>query len=170
MSSGQVMYYFTSKEHILLETLAWREHEESSQRRTALPGAAVGWPRLELFIDLYLPSSLTDPVWILWIEAWARAPHDGQVSQFLDELMLPWREDLAEIVERGARAGAFQPRGPVADFTIRFCAVLDGLAMLGMRQMPALSGPRLTQLAMDSARIELAPGSRPQVAHGPGPA
>ena len=24
MSSGQVMYYFTSKEHILLETLAWQ--------------------------------------------------------------------------------------------------------------------------------------------------
>ena len=29
MSSGQVMYYFTTKEHILLETLAWREHEET---------------------------------------------------------------------------------------------------------------------------------------------
>ncbi len=38
MSSGQVMYYFTSKEHILLETLAWQEHQETAQRRLALPG------------------------------------------------------------------------------------------------------------------------------------
>src|SRR5580700_11519712 len=29
MSSGQVMYYFTSKEHILLETLAWCEYEDT---------------------------------------------------------------------------------------------------------------------------------------------
>jgi AcrR family transcriptional regulator len=159
MSSGQVMYYFTSKEHILLETLAWREREESSQRRAALPRAAAGWPRLELFTDLYLPSDLTDPVWILWIEAWARAPHDAQVSQFLDVLMRPWRDDLAEIVEHGERAGDFQPHGPADDFAIRFCALLDGLAMLRLRQMPALSGPRLAQLAMDSARIELEPRS-----------
>ena len=37
MSSGQVMYYFTSMEHILLETLAWREDEETRQRRAGLP-------------------------------------------------------------------------------------------------------------------------------------
>jgi AcrR family transcriptional regulator len=157
MSSGQVMYYFTSKEHILLETLAWREHEESRQRRIALRGVAAGWPSLELFTALYLPSSLTDPVWILWIEAWARAPHDAEVGQFLDELMSPWREDLAMIVERGAREGAFQPRGPVAEFSFRFCALLDGLALLRLRQMPTLPGAQLIQLAMDSARTELEP-------------
>jgi AcrR family transcriptional regulator len=160
MSSGQVMYYFTSKEHILLETLALREHEESSQRRIALPDAAPGFPRLELFTALYLPSSLTDPVWILWMEAWARAPHNAHVSEFLDELMRPWREDLAEIVEHGMREGVFQSPGPVGDFTLRFCAMLDGLAMLRMRQMPTLSSTRLTQLAMDSAHTELEPGSR----------
>jgi AcrR family transcriptional regulator len=159
MSSGQVIYYFTSKEHILLETLAWREHEETRQRRISLPDAPAGWPRLELFASLYLPSGLTDPVWILWMEAWARAPHNAQVSGFLDELMLPWREDLAEIVEDGARAGAFQPRGPVGDFAIRFCAALDGLAVFHLRQMPALSSARLIQLAMDGARAELEPRS-----------
>jgi AcrR family transcriptional regulator len=160
MSSGQVMYYFTSKEHILLETLAWREQEESRQRRIALPDAEAGWPSLELFTGLYLPSSLTDPVWILWIEAWARAPHDAHVSQFLDELMSPWREDLAMIVEHGTREGAVQPRAPVFDFTIRFCALLDGLALLRLRQMPTLTGTRLIRLAMDSARTELGPSSR----------
>jgi AcrR family transcriptional regulator len=159
MSSGQVMYYFTSKEHILLETLAWSEREESRQRRIALPDAEAGWPSLELFTTLYLPSRLKDPVWILWIEAWARAPHDAHVSEFLDELMYPWREDLAMIVEHGAREGAFQPRGPVSDFTIRFCALLDGLALFRLRQMPALTGTRLIGLAMDSARTELEPRS-----------
>jgi AcrR family transcriptional regulator len=103
MSSGQVMYYFTSKGHILLETLAWRERAETAQRRQELPGASAGWPRLKRFVELYLPSGLTDPVWILWMEAWARAPHSHEVSGFLDGLMSPWRDDLAEIVAQGVR-------------------------------------------------------------------
>src|SRR5437763_9536488 len=77
MSSGQVMYYFTTKEHILLETLAWREHEETRHRRAVLPGVAGRWGQLERFIDLYLPSGAADPAWILWMEAWARTPHDA---------------------------------------------------------------------------------------------
>jgi AcrR family transcriptional regulator len=161
MSSGQVMYYFTSKEHILLETLAWREREETAQRRRSLPGVPAGWPRLKLFVDLYLPSDLTDPVWILWMEAWARAPHSSEVSLFLDELMRPWREDLAEIVEHGIAGGQFQPLRSPGEFPIRFCAVLDGLSVLHLRQMPHLSSGELTRLAMDSARAELGPGTPP---------
>jgi hypothetical protein len=64
------------------------------------------------------------------------------------------------LVEHGARKGVFQPRGPVFDFTIRFCALLDGLALLRLRQMPTLTGTRLIRLAMDSARTELGPSSR----------
>ena len=37
MSSGQVMYYFTSKEHILLETLAWRDHQDLIRTRPPWP-------------------------------------------------------------------------------------------------------------------------------------
>src|SRR5213082_2830223 len=50
MSSGQVMYYFTSKEHILLETLAWQEHQDTSGLRESLARVAGGWPQLERFI------------------------------------------------------------------------------------------------------------------------
>ena len=159
MSSGQVMYYFSSKEHILLETLAWREHQETAQRRRELPGLAAGWPRLELFVDLYLPSGLSDPVWTLWMEAWARASHSREVSSFLDQLMTPWREDLAEIVEEGVAAGAFRPPKPASAFPVRFCAVLDGLSLLRLRQMPELSSRDLTDLAMDTARMELEPAA-----------
>jgi AcrR family transcriptional regulator len=158
MSSGQVIYYFSSKEHILLETLAWREEQETAERRSALPQAVPGWPRLELFVDLYLPSSLADPVWILWMEAWARASHSGEVSLYLDTLMRPWREDLAEIVDQGIAEGAFRPPDPGDDFPLRFCAVLDGLSVLRLRQMPDLPPGRLAELAMKTAHAELEPG------------
>src|ERR1700759_4595253 len=46
MSSGQVMYYFTSKEHILLETLAWQEQQDTTRRRAALARHPAG-PELD---------------------------------------------------------------------------------------------------------------------------
>ena len=155
MSSGQVMYYFTSKEHILLETLAWQEYEDTRRRRAALRTATGAWHQLERFTELYLPSGPADPAWILWIEAWARAPHNAEVSRFLDELVRPWREDLAEIVERGMREGTFRLQGTTDDFTVCFCALLDGLAILHLRQMPDLARQRLVELAMNAARDQL---------------
>jgi AcrR family transcriptional regulator len=156
MSSGQVMYYFTSKEHILLETLAWQEHQDLLRRRAALADLASAWPKLEQFIDLYLPAGPADPVWILWLEAWARAPHNRDVSQFLDELINLWRDDLTEIVAGGIKAGEFTAPASIDDFTYRFIAVLDGLALQGLRQMHQVARERLAEFAIQAARLELA--------------
>jgi AcrR family transcriptional regulator len=78
MISGQVMYYFTSKEHILLETLAWQDNGDVIRARAALARVRGAWRQLERFIVHYLPGSPADPSWILWLEAWARAPHNRQ--------------------------------------------------------------------------------------------
>ena len=118
MSSGQVMYYFTSKEHILLETLAWSEHEDIMGTRAALAKASGVWHQLERFIGRYLPVGQADPSWILWMEAWARVPHNRQVGKFLEELHNPWRDALAAIVARGVQEGAFAPAADIDDFTL----------------------------------------------------
>jgi AcrR family transcriptional regulator len=154
MSSGQVMYYFTSKEHILLETLAWQEHQDTMRREAALAKVTGAWRQLERFIELYLPATHPDPSWILWLEAWARAPHNRQVSRFLEELLNPWRDDLAALVARGVQEGAFAP--PADDFNRRFIALLDGLALQRLQRMEETSRKHLTELAMHAARIELA--------------
>jgi AcrR family transcriptional regulator len=158
MSSGQVMYYFTSKEHILLETLAFQEYQDTMRRQAALARVTGAWRQLERFIELYLPGTPPDPSWILWMEAWARAPHNKQVSRFLEELLNPWREDLAALVARGVAEGAFAPPDAASDFTRRFIAVLDGLALQRLQQMQGSSRKHLTELALYAARLELAPG------------
>jgi AcrR family transcriptional regulator len=157
MSSGQVMYYFTSKEHILLETLAWRDGQDLSRTRASLATIDGAWLQLERFIGLYLPASPADPSWILWMEVWARAPHNRQVSQRLEDLLRPWRDELAAIVTRGVQEGAFTAPAAIDDFTLRFAAMLDGLAILHLRQMHQPSRERLIDLAMTTARSELSP-------------
>lgn len=156
MSSGQVMYYFTSKEHILLETLAWQDNLDLIQARAAVANIRGAWRQLERFIGVYLPASPADPSWILWFEAWARAPHNRQVSQFLEDLFAPWRETLAAIVVGGVEEGVFAPATAIDDFTIRFTAMLDGFAILRLRHMHKPSRTHLIELAMTSARTELA--------------
>jgi AcrR family transcriptional regulator len=156
MSSGQVMYYFTSKEHILLEALAWRDYQDIQRTRDSLAKITGAWRQLERYIGFYLPTSSADPAWILWIEAWARAPHNRQVGQFLEELHALWREELAAIVARGVEEGTFAPPAAIDDFTLRFAALLDGFAILRLRHLHQPSRKRLTELAMSTARAELA--------------
>jgi AcrR family transcriptional regulator len=156
MSSGQVMYYFTSKEHILLEALAWQDYQDIKRARAALAKITGAWRQLERYVRFYLPTSPADPAWILWIEAWARAPHNRQVGQFLEELHVLWREELAAIVARGVEEGAFAPLAAIDDFTLRFVALLDGFAILCLRQAHLPSRKRLIELAMATARAELA--------------
>jgi AcrR family transcriptional regulator len=157
MSSGQVMYYFTSKEHILLETLAWQDHDDLLRTRAALAKITGACRQLERYIYLYLPTSPSHPSWILWMEAWARAPHNRQVTQFLEELLAPWRDELAAIVARGVAEGAFAAPRSLDDFTLRFTALLDGLAILRLRQMHEPARKRLVELALTTARAELTP-------------
>ena len=155
MSSGQVMYYFTSKEHILLEALAWQDYQDIKRARAALAKITGAWRQLERYIGFYLPTSPADPAWILWIEAWARAPHSRQVSLFLEELYALWLEELAAIVARGVEEGAFVPPANIDDFTLRFASMLDGFAVLRLRHMHQPSRKRLIGLAMTTARAEL---------------
>src|SRR5690242_9688695 len=79
MSSGQVMYYFTSKEHILLEALAWQEYQDTVRRQSALAKVTGVWKQLERFIELYLPGTPPDPSSILRMAASARSPQNVRV-------------------------------------------------------------------------------------------
>jgi AcrR family transcriptional regulator len=160
MSSGQVMHYFTTKEHILLETLAWQERQISSQRLADLPQVAGAWQQVECFADLYLPSGPADPAWILWTQAWGRALHNADVAAFLDELVQPWEEELAEIAQRGAQEGAFSLQVPPGDFATCYCAMLDGLGLMYLNQRRTMPRERLIEMAMTTARAQLTPAAR----------
>ena len=144
MSSGQLMYYFTSKEHILLETLAWQEHQDTMRREAALAKVTGAWRQLERFIELYLPGTHPDPSWILWLEAWARAPHNRQVSRFLEELLNPWRDDLAALIARGVRRehSLPRPRSPTSPAASSPCSTaLRSSACSRCTSRPASASP-----------------------------
>ncbi len=145
MSPGHVLYYFGSKERILVETLRWSEEQLAGRRARELMAIGRQADRLVRFVELYAPEGKGDPRWTLWLEVWARAHMHASVLQVQSELERAWADDLGAIVDLGVRTGEFDPVDQPA-FVERFLALLDGLAvqvLIGSLNMPRSRSVRI---------------------------
>ncbi|WP_435642965.1 TetR/AcrR family transcriptional regulator [Streptomyces sp. H49] len=136
MSSGHLLYYFRSKDELLLQTLEWSEGRLGAERARLLARPAPARERLEDYVDLYVPDGHRDPHWTLWLEVWNRsqnADDDARARQFAIEGA--WHRDLVALIAEGISRGEFRPVD--ADrFATRTRALLDGFSIhvaIGLR-------------------------------------
>ncbi|MBY8869107.1 TetR/AcrR family transcriptional regulator [Streptomyces sennicomposti] len=136
MSSGHLLYYFGSKDELLLRTLEWSESRLGAERARLLARPAPARDRLAAYVDLYVPDGHRDPHWTLWLEVWNRslgAVEDARDRQAAIEGA--WHRDLAALVAEGVSRGEFRPVD--ADrFATRLRALLDGFSIhvaIGLR-------------------------------------
>jgi AcrR family transcriptional regulator len=129
MSGGHLLYYFGSKDRLLLETLRWSEEQLGERRRVALGRAgASARERLAAYADLYLPEGPGDPRWTLWIEVWGRSlAGEAEVRGGQLAVEEPWHRDLVALLAEGAAAGEFAPVDAEAA-AVRIRALLDGFS------------------------------------------
>ncbi|WSU40443.1 TetR family transcriptional regulator [Streptomyces sp. NBC_01089] len=126
-SGGHILYYFGSKDRLLLEALRWSEDALTVERRALLAGRTAATRLLDRFLQLYLPNGPRDPRWMLWIELWARAGSNEQLRAAQEELDHGWQEDLEAVLAKGAS----QQRFAIDDVPARageLLALLDGLS------------------------------------------
>ncbi len=128
MSPGHILYYFKSKDRILVETLRWSEAEFHELLEADFEAIADAPGRLAHFIAFYVPSGPRDPSWALWLEIHGLALADPELTAGLDKLADAWQHDLADIVALGIRQGHFRPVD-AEDFAERFKAMLDGYSI-----------------------------------------
>ncbi|NLU71046.1 TetR/AcrR family transcriptional regulator [Streptomyces sp. HNM0574] len=138
MSSGHLLYYFKSKDELLLQTLQWSEEQLGGERRSALARQVPVRERIDTLVDLYLPTGHRDPHWALWLEVWNRSQYaDDEVRARQLELELAWHRDLVALLVEGAAHGEFRPVD--ADrFSTRTRALLDGLGTHLVVGLPGL--------------------------------
>ncbi|MGW2648235.1 TetR/AcrR family transcriptional regulator [Streptomyces sp. NPDC001393] len=136
MSSGHLLYYFRSKDELLLQTLEWSEGRLGAERDRLLTGPATAAERLAAYVDLYVPDGHRDPHWTLWLEVWNRsqnADDDARTRQVAIEGA--WHRDLVALIAEGVSRGEF--RKVDADrFATRLRALLDGFSIhvaIGLR-------------------------------------
>ncbi|MGX1609304.1 TetR/AcrR family transcriptional regulator, partial [Streptomyces celluloflavus] len=126
MSSGHILYYFGTKDELLLQTLQWSEEQLGAERRAALARRVPARERLDALVGLYLPEGHRDPRWTLWLEVWnrSRSADDAARERQLD-LELAWHRDLVALLAEGASRGEFRPVD-AERLATRIRALLDG--------------------------------------------
>ncbi|MEU2926565.1 TetR/AcrR family transcriptional regulator [Streptomyces sp. NPDC007251] len=136
MSSGHLLYYFRSKDELLLRTLEWSEGRLGAERGRLLTGPGTARERLTAYVDLYVPDGHRDPHWTLWLEVWNRsqnADDDARARQLAIEGA--WHRDLVALIAEGVSRAEF--RQVDADrFATRLRALLDGFSIhvaIGLR-------------------------------------
>ncbi|MEU3986334.1 TetR/AcrR family transcriptional regulator [Streptomyces sp. NPDC026672] len=137
MSSGHLLYYFGSKDELLLRTLEWSEGRLGAARGRLLTRAGSVRERLDAYVELYVPDGPRDPHWTLWLEVWNRssqtAAEDARDRQAAIEGA--WHRDLVALLAEGISRREF--RAVDADrFAARTRALLDGFSIhvaIGLR-------------------------------------
>ncbi|MFI6374650.1 TetR/AcrR family transcriptional regulator [Streptomyces sp. NPDC050546] len=138
MSSGHLLYYFGSKDELLLRTLEWSEGRLGAERGRLLTRSATARERLDAYVDLYVPDGHRDPHWTLWLEVWNRsqtAAVDADARDRQAAIEGVWHRDLVALLAEGISRGEFRRVDPDR-FATRLRSLLDGFAIhvaIGLR-------------------------------------
>ncbi|MGW2723265.1 TetR/AcrR family transcriptional regulator [Streptomyces sp. NPDC001492] len=136
MSSGHLLYYFRTKDELLLQALEWSEGRLGAERGRLLARGGTARGRLDAYVDLYVPDGHRDPHWTLWLEVWNRsqnADEDARDRQAAIEGV--WHRDLVALIAEGVSRGEFRRVDPDR-YAARLRALLDGFSIhvaIGLR-------------------------------------
>jgi AcrR family transcriptional regulator len=125
---SHVLYYFGSRDEVLIAAVEHEEDRLATGRRDRL--RAVGDPveRIAAFVAAYLPDDRHDPVWKLWIEGWLRSASRTEFAGVGKAADRRWVADLVDCLEHVAASGGALPE-PAPAYARRFLFYLDGLAV-----------------------------------------
>jgi AcrR family transcriptional regulator len=154
MSPGHVLYYFRTKDLVLMEALRHVEARMHDDARGELEALPPGPRRLRRLLELNIPSGVADPGWTLWLEAWTLAPHDAAIRELVDELEQRWVGLLADVVRSGIEAGAFTCPDPGGAVT-RIYATINGISVRVVTGVGGLQEREAIETCMASAATEL---------------
>lgn len=150
MSTGHVLYYFGSRDRILVSTLLMSETDLDERRREELAGLEPGHA-LDRLVELYLPKGPQDVRWRLWAQVVARPPEDEETLLRLDGYFRSWAAELAAVVRCLAGLAAAEAE----DFAARHCRLMDGLSSDVLLGIPGRDAAWAKAAALAAMRREL---------------
>jgi AcrR family transcriptional regulator len=156
-SPALVVYYFQTKDNLLIAALRHSEAGFYAAAEELLQRQATLSERLETLVDLTLTTESTGEVhgnWGLWFDLWAEAFRHPEVADDRRQLDEQWRTLITRVVRAGIRDGAIG-EVDVETFALTWAALLDGLAVQVALQDLAVSETRAKQIALSFAHHEL---------------
>ncbi len=131
VSAALMVYYFATRERLLVEALRYSEECFDRAVGERLAGVVSPRERLRVLIELSCsgnPTPGTVSGWGLWLDLWAQASRHADAARYRADFDARWRARVADTVRQGQDDGEFAPVDPER-FAVLLTALLDGLAV-----------------------------------------
>ncbi len=164
VSSALVIYYFGTRDRLLVDALRYSEesgYEAAERMMAAIPSLRE---RLSLLIQWRCvpgpdvagraapgPDNKIPSAWGLWFDLWAQAFRHDEVKAGRVELDARWRRMIADAVESADLDGDVDAKM----FALAFSALLDGLSIQVALEDPEVDSKVAYDIAMRFAEREL---------------
>jgi AcrR family transcriptional regulator len=157
ISPALVIYYFKTKDQLLVEAMRYSEdrwHVELQRRLAELPTAIAKLE--ELVATYFLDEQDPDPEtpWLVWLDFWAAAARNSDVARLRENTEERWRETLRAVVHAGQETGEFRQLD-ADNFAVLFSAVLDGLVIPIALKDPVVDQVRAYEMSVRFAADQL---------------
>jgi AcrR family transcriptional regulator len=154
VSSALVIYYFGTRDRLLVDALRYSEESFYEAAETMLSEVTSLRERLSLLIrwtcvpeaDGEIPGA-----WGLWFDLWAQAFRHDEVRAGRIELDARWRRMIVDAVE----SAELKTKVDVRAFALTFAALLDGLSIQVALDDPEVDSDVAYGIAMRFAEREL---------------
>jgi AcrR family transcriptional regulator len=165
VSPGLILYYFESKDRLLVEALTYANDKYYLAQSRDLRRIESAYDRLDRLVKLSVPGLLPEferlEEWALWLEIWVRALRDPSLAREREVLDRRWRQSIADIVRHGRETGEFPTEGADADeLGMAIGAIIDGLAVQVLLNDTVLTPARMYDICMDVAARLIGIGGR----------
>ncbi len=156
-SPALVVYYFDTKDGLLIEALRHSEAGFYTAAEDLLRRPATLAERLTTLVDLTITVESQGEVhghWGLWFDLWNEAFRTPQVAQDRRELDEQWRSLIRRVVQAGVDSSEIEPLD-VETFALTWAALLDGLSVQVALEDEVVTAERAREVALSLARREL---------------
>jgi AcrR family transcriptional regulator len=157
VSTGLVLYHFSTREKLLTEALRFAEQQFLDVVAEQIRDVVDPRERLGLLLKLSLEDSenlVLPGSWLLWIDMWQQAVRNPSVRRDIEQLDGAWRQMLADTVRDGQAGGFFAPVDP-DEFARMLSSLQDGLAIALLLGDSVLTKQLAIELCERLCRYEL---------------
>jgi AcrR family transcriptional regulator len=155
VSPGLILYYFESKDRLLVEALTFANDKYYLAQARDLRRMDSAREQLERLVDLSVPGLLPEyerlEEWALWIEIWVRALRDPALAKEREVLDRRWRQSIADIIRHGRETGEFPDGEDAGELGMELGALIDGLAIQVLMNDTQVSPEHMKQMTMQVA-------------------
>jgi AcrR family transcriptional regulator len=158
VSSALIIYYFGTRDRLLVDALRFSEESFYEAAEKMLAEVSSLRKRLSLLIRwTCVPESEDDipGAWGLWFDLWAQAFRHNEIKAGRVELDARWRKMIVDAIRSGEDAAELKTTVDARMFALEFAALLDGLSIQVALEDPEVDSDVAYEIAMRFAEREL---------------